>query len=452
MTEQAHNAEAGEFVGGDWLDELFPFHVVFDVEMRVRRWGRSLPKLCGGLEEGVSFQHIFEPRDTRESFEFERLKESGARVVFAMVRGTKIGLRGTMRLLPAGTEMLFLCGPWFGEVEELGQLGLAAEDFAAHDSSWELLAVLRERMGGDAVPAAVPVLVPMPEAPSPEPDPSVAEEPVVQNAAAETPTLAANAPEPKGRSTQFNGLRFILAEDNHINRRFCLEVLKRVGVAADTVENGEEVVERVSKGGYDVVLMDCQMPVMDGLEATRRIRALEAEKASERRVLIIALTANAMLGDREKCLRAGMDDYVAKPFSADQLIEVLKKHELALRETEGLRRRLEELSSELEVEVVCSLVSDFIVDLPFRVHEVEELMEGGGTGEVERLAHSLKGVAHTFGLRELGGHFAALEEAADAGQRELMVAHLAAIHSHLPTALRNLKVWLKDKGTGREVV
>gem|GEM_PF-2348456 len=452
MTEQAHIAEAGEFVCGDWLDELFPFHVVFDVGMRVRRWGRSLPKLCGGLEEGVSFQQLFEPRDPGEGFEFERLKEPDTGVVFAMVRGTKIGLRGTIRTLSAGTEMVFLCGPRFGEVEELGQLGLVAEDFAAHDSSWELLEVLRERMGGDAVPAAVPDLAPASEPPRGEPDPNVAGEPVVQNAAEESPSLAASAPEPEGRPGPFDGLRFILAEDNHVNRRFCLEVLKRVGVAADTVENGEEVVERVSKGGYDVVLMDCQMPVMDGLEATRRIRGWESEQSADKRVLIIALTANAMLGDREKCLRAGMDDYVAKPFSANQLIEVLKKHELALRETEGLRRRLEELSSELEVEVVCSLVSDFIVDLPFRVHEVEELMEGGGTGEVERLAHSLKGVAHTFGLRELGRHFASLEAAADAGQRELMVAHLAAIHSHLPTALRNLKVWLKDKGTGREVV
>ncbi len=116
--------------------------------------------------------------------------------------------------------------------------------------------------------------------------------------------------------------RVLVAEDNITNQQVAMSILKHLGLRADAVVNGEEVLKTLSGGDYDLVLMDVQMPVMDGLEATRRIRR-PGSGVRNPRVPIVAMTANAMLGDRGKCLEAGMDDYVAKPVSPQTFAEVL---------------------------------------------------------------------------------------------------------------------------------
>jgi CheY-like chemotaxis protein len=110
-------------------------------------------------------------------------------------------------------------------------------------------------------------------------------------------------------------LRILLAEDNAVNRKLALRLLERIGQRADVAEDGQAAVEALQGGDYDLVLMDVQMPRLDGLEATRRIRELWPD----RRHRIVGLTANAMAGDREACLAAGMDDYVSKPIRPDEL-------------------------------------------------------------------------------------------------------------------------------------
>jgi CheY-like chemotaxis protein len=117
-------------------------------------------------------------------------------------------------------------------------------------------------------------------------------------------------------------LRILLAEDNVVNQKLALRLLQQMGYRADLASNGIEAVESVQRQTYDVVLMDVQMPEMDGLEAARRIREREG---TGMRVRIVAMTANAMQGDREMCIDAGMDDYLTKPIHVELLVEALRQ-------------------------------------------------------------------------------------------------------------------------------
>jgi CheY-like chemotaxis protein len=124
-------------------------------------------------------------------------------------------------------------------------------------------------------------------------------------------------------------LRILLAEDNAVNQKFAVRAIQKAGHEVAVANNGREAVDAWQRDRYDVVLMDVQMPEMDGLEATRTIRALEQERGSEQAIPIIAMTANAMKGDRERCLEAGMNGYVSKPVKRETLFaeitRVLKK-------------------------------------------------------------------------------------------------------------------------------
>jgi signal transduction histidine kinase/ActR/RegA family two-component response regulator len=124
--------------------------------------------------------------------------------------------------------------------------------------------------------------------------------------------------------------RILVAEDNSVNLKVALNILRKSGYRADAAANGKEAVEAFQTVDYDLILMDVQMPVMDGLSATRKIRAIEhdiapLERMNRTRAIIIAMTANAMKGDRQACLDAGMDDYLTKPVSPDVLLAMLQK-------------------------------------------------------------------------------------------------------------------------------
>ncbi len=129
-------------------------------------------------------------------------------------------------------------------------------------------------------------------------------------------------------------LRILMAEDNPINQRVGKLILQRAGFDIDLVGDGNEALEAHRANPYDLILMDCQMPTMDGFEASRQIRSLDQPQP-----IIVAVTANALVGERERCLEAGMDDYLSKPFQAEQLVALVKKWVAARRGADGKGQR-----------------------------------------------------------------------------------------------------------------
>lgn len=125
-------------------------------------------------------------------------------------------------------------------------------------------------------------------------------------------------------------VRILMAEDNQINQRVGKLILQRAGYAIDLVGDGHEAVEAHKSQPYDLILMDCQMPTMDGFEASRQIRALQTPQP-----IIVAVTANALVGERERCLASGMDDYLSKPFQAEQLVALVRKWETNCKRSAG---------------------------------------------------------------------------------------------------------------------
>ncbi len=197
------------------------------------------------------------------------------------------------------------------------------------------------------------------------------------------------------------GLRLLVAEDNAVNSRLALALLEKLGYSADVVENGREALDALDGQRYDVVLMDVQMPELDGLEATRRIRERFGSGDGPR---IIAMTANAMEGDRDECLAAGMDDYLAKPIRPEELSRALTRWLPASAAETVDAAALEKLISSLGGgdegrEAVRELVEMFLDDATTQMATLRSAVERGDAEEACRTAHTLKSSGATFGAR-----------------------------------------------------
>jgi two-component system, sensor histidine kinase and response regulator len=203
----------------------------------------------------------------------------------------------------------------------------------------------------------------------------------------ETPKLLERAPPERMRTD----VRVLLAEDNPVNQKVAVRQLAKLGIAADAVADGVEAVEAVSRGDYDLLLMDVQMPVMDGFTATRELRKRGA------RMPIVALTANALAGDRERCLEAGMDDYLSKPILEPELIRVLGRFLPPAPERkaldEGVLTRLREVGDEFLAEIA----TIYLGDAPQRLAAIRAAVAAGDPKAVATAAHAFKSASGNVG-------------------------------------------------------
>jgi len=240
------------------------------------------------------------------------------------------------------------------------------------------------------------------------------------------------------------GSRVLVAEDNPVNQKLAIRQLERLGIVADPVSNGAEAVEALDRIPYDLVLMDCQMPEMDGFEATRQIREREGHR---KHTPVVALTANALQGDRERCLDAGMDDYLAKPVSENDLARVLQKWlpaagKVAAPPPEAIEPKtiayLRQLGGSDE-NFLRDLIVMYVDDGGQRIRAVRAAIAANDATELAAAAHGLKSSAGNMGAMQVRAVAETLEKIGRAGSIDGAEKHadqLEAEHARAVECLR----------------
>jgi len=222
--------------------------------------------------------------------------------------------------------------------------------------------------------------------------------------------MDAHAPKTPPPAPRPAGPRVLVVEDNPVNREVAVGMLEALGCRTDAADNGWRAIEAMNDRLYDAVLMDCQMPVMDGLSATAEIRRRESS-VGHARVPIIALTANAMEGDRERCLAAGMDDFLSKPFTQQQLAALLQRW-MSLRTLREPERRESPRPPLIDVGVLRNIAAlprpgllDSLIDLylqhsPLLLAAVESAAAAMQASALTEAVHTLKSsTANLGGMR-----------------------------------------------------
>lgn len=217
--------------------------------------------------------------------------------------------------------------------------------------------------------------------------------------------------------------KILLVEDNVVNQRLALKVLQRSGHEVSAVSNGRLACEAVDHARFDLILMDVQMPEMDGYEATAAIRA---RQGTTTHTPIVAMTAHAMAGDREKCLHAGMDDYITKPLKLEQLKAVIEQWAFQQSEPEKIQAEINakdpiDLPALLRTtagdeEFMRELIELFLADAPQRMMQLQAAVQAGVADDITSAAHNLKGSSGNLSAPGLQAVFAQLEKQGAAGQ------------------------------------
>jgi two-component system, sensor histidine kinase and response regulator len=247
-----------------------------------------------------------------------------------------------------------------------------------------------------------------------------------------------------------SGMRILLAEDNAVNRQLALKLLEKHGHKVVVAENGRQALEALEREKVDLVLMDVQMPEMDGFEATAAIRA--KEKTSGGHLPIIAVTAHAMKGDRERCLAAGMDDYIAKPIRTPELAKLLDRYSGmphsadqerppdSPRDVSSVFRPEEALDRvEGDRELLAELVKLFEEETPKLLAEVRDAIAKGDAKTLERAAHTIKGSAGNFGAQPASQAALDLEQLARSGDLSRATELMEAVEREIKRLLPELE-------------
>jgi CheY-like chemotaxis protein len=264
--------------------------------------------------------------------------------------------------------------------------------------------------------------------------------------------------------------RVLLAEDNAVNQELARAMLGKLGLEVEIADNGAAAVALAEKQGYDVVLMDCQMPVMDGFAATAALRA--REKNPGRRLPIIALTANAMEGDRQQCIAAGMDDYLAKPYSLEQLEAMLRRwlapaNQTATRAPEtpaaadaipaslatGERAtaintafldQMRELDPTGSMGLTRKILQAFLESSASLQAQLDQALAAGDAEALRRSAHTLKSSSANVGAEHLSSLFKQLEACGREARLDEACQLAPRMREEYALAVRELRALLEE--------
>jgi PAS domain S-box-containing protein len=248
--------------------------------------------------------------------------------------------------------------------------------------------------------------------------------------------------------------RILVAEDNLVNQKVTVGQLSKLGYKADVVSNGLQVLEAHARNRYDLILMDCQMPMMDGFRATEEIRRREAGGP---RTTIVALTANAMSGTRERCVASGMDRYITKPVDFNDLAALMAELGDVTAGSHAAQQPAGEREDPLDAAVIADLraldqwgdesLLDELIDLfareaPERLREINAAAGSGSAQQIERMAHKLAGSASVLGARHLAALLLGVERLASAGE----IAGAAALAEIDRETTTTIDALMREKG------
>jgi two-component system sensor histidine kinase/response regulator len=363
------------------------------------------PHACHAVRSGLESLGVHPDFATRESELAELIRSGSSTGPYDLVIADRVLLgRATVEALKriraesGGRPHVALTGV-AAEASEINNAELGTDTFVAKPVKRSALAHLIALLADSATP---------------------------QLSSSATPNLTA-APGP------LQSLRVLVAEDNDVNGRLALMMLAKLGCRGEVVGNGRRAVELVRDQRYDAVLMDCHMPEMDGYAAAAAIRELEVGHPDRPRTHIIAMTAAAMTGERERCLAAGMDDYLTKPVRTAALRDALQRLPVqshpnpTAKPDSFIKDTLDVLASELSSEAVAELLESFLADTPQRLTEMVSLAGTPDQISLRRAAHSLKGTAALVGASELEQGALLLEEAAAVQRIEGQMAGVEGI-------------------------
>ncbi|NHQ59967.1 response regulator [Chlorobium sp. BLA1] len=223
-------------------------------------------------------------------------------------------------------------------------------------------------------------------------------------------------------------LHVLLAEDSVVNQKVALSMLGKLGCFPDVAANGREAIDAMRQKRYDLVFMDCQMPEIDGYEVTRRIRTDHTLLCSPD-IPVVAMTANAMKGDRERCYEAGMDDFMAKPLKKSDFQTILERYFPGLFVRESSKEAGADALSIDDVfliddvlfrlqndrEIILIIIGQFLIEAALQITELQTAASEHDTERIRILSHTIKGAAATVGGQELSRSAAIIEQGARSG-------------------------------------